>query len=130
VYLAHAGEGSVRDLSFRALDQAIACCGTTLEAARGSDVGWGMFSLEGRLDRVGIGHFWEQDSHKDAWKGRPELEANVWGRPTTMSARPIGDGFGSILPQGDQARLRRLPPRRSACFSGAYQERRRASLFR
>jgi DNA polymerase III subunit gamma/tau len=42
--LAQAGEGSVRD-SLSALDQAIACCGNTLEAAEVREL-LGMFSLE------------------------------------------------------------------------------------
>jgi DNA polymerase-3 subunit gamma/tau len=47
--LAQAGEGSVRD-SLSALDQAIACCGNTLEAAQVREL-LGMFSLEA-LDRA------------------------------------------------------------------------------
>jgi DNA polymerase-3 subunit gamma/tau len=42
--IAHAGEGSVRD-SLSALDQAIACCGTTLSAQGIRDL-LGLFSLE------------------------------------------------------------------------------------
>src|SRR5215470_16312073 len=42
--LAQAGEGSVRD-SLSALDQAIACCGTTLNAAEVRGL-LGMFSLD------------------------------------------------------------------------------------
>ena len=47
--LAQAGEGSVRD-SLSALDQAIACCGTTLEASEVRNL-LGMFSLDS-LGRV------------------------------------------------------------------------------
>src|SRR6202047_5644301 len=58
--LAQAGEGSVRD-SLSALDQAIACCGTKLDAAQVRTL-LGGFSLES-LYRLALGIL-DQDSHK------------------------------------------------------------------
>ena len=69
--LAQAGEGSVRD-SLSALDQAIACCGTKLEAAEVRTL-LGMFALES-LDQVALGIL-DQDSHK-MLEVVAELEAN------------------------------------------------------
>ena len=88
--LAQAGEGSVRD-SLSALDQAIACCGTRLEAAEVRTL-LGMFALES-LDRVALGIL-EQDSHK-MLEVVAELEAN--GRSLQHFARELARYFRNLL---------------------------------
>jgi DNA polymerase-3 subunit gamma/tau len=88
--LAQAGEGSVRD-SLSALDQAIACCGTKLEAAEVRTL-LGMFALES-LDRVALGIL-DQDSHK-MLEVVAELEAN--GRSLQHFARELARYFRNLL---------------------------------
>jgi DNA polymerase-3 subunit gamma/tau len=88
--LAQAGEGSVRD-SLSALDQAIACCGTKLEAAEVRTL-LGMFALES-LDQVALGIL-DQDSHK-MLQVVAELEAN--GRSLQHFARELARYFRNLL---------------------------------
>jgi DNA polymerase III subunit gamma/tau len=88
--LAQAGEGSVRD-SLSALDQAIACCGTKLEAAEVRTL-LGMFALES-LDRVALGIL-DQDSHK-MLEVVAELEAN--GRSLQHFSRELARYFRNLL---------------------------------
>jgi DNA polymerase-3 subunit gamma/tau len=88
--LAQAGEGSVRD-SLSALDQAIACCGTKLEADEVRTL-LGMFALES-LDQVALGIL-DQDSHK-MLEIVAELEAN--GRSLQHFARELARYFRNLL---------------------------------
>jgi DNA polymerase-3 subunit gamma/tau len=88
--LAQAGEGSVRD-SLSALDQAIACCGTKLEASEVRTL-LGMFALES-LDQVALGIL-DQDSHK-MLEVVAELEAN--GRSLQHFARELARYFRNLL---------------------------------
>ena len=88
--LAQAGEGSVRD-SLSALDQAIACCGTKLEAPEVRTL-LGMFALES-LDQVALGIL-DQDSHK-MLEVVAELEAN--GRSLQHFARELARYFRNLL---------------------------------
>ncbi len=88
--LAQAGEGSVRD-SLSALDQAIACCGTKLEAAEVRTL-LGMFALES-LDQVALGIL-DQDSHK-MLEVVAELEAN--GRSLQHFSRELARYFRNLL---------------------------------
>ena len=88
--LAQAGEGSVRD-SLSALDQAIACCGNTLEAKQVREL-LGMFSLES----LGIvaAALAEGDSKK-MLDVVAELEAN--GRSLQHFARELARYFRNLL---------------------------------
>ena len=88
--LAQAGEGSVRD-SLSALDQAIACCGTNLNAGEIRAL-LGMFSLES-LDRV-AGALAAADSRK-MLEVVAELEAN--GRSLQHFARELARYFRNLL---------------------------------
>lgn len=88
--LARAGEGSVRD-SLSALDQAIACCGSKLDAAEVRAL-LGMFSLEslGRVTTALAGG----DSQK-MFDVVAELEAN--GRSLQHFARELARHFRNLL---------------------------------
>ncbi|HSP68551.1 MAG TPA: DNA polymerase III subunit gamma/tau [Bryobacteraceae bacterium] len=88
--LAQAGEGSVRD-SLSALDQAIACCGTTLEATQVREL-LGMFSLES-LGLVAKA-LAERDS-KAMLDVVADLEAN--GRSLQHFARELARYFRNLL---------------------------------
>src|SRR5579885_3212345 len=88
--LAQAGEGSVRD-SLSALDQAIACCGTTLTASEVRTL-LGMFSLES-LDQVAKALI-SGDSQK-MLEVVAELEAN--GRSLQHFARELARYFRNLL---------------------------------
>ena len=88
--LAQAGEGSVRD-SLSALDQAIACCGTRLEAAEVRTL-LGMFSLES-LGQV-ANALLAGDSQK-MLEVVAELEAN--GRSLQHFARELARYFRNLL---------------------------------
>ena len=97
--LAQAGEGSVRD-SLSALDQAIACCGTTLSAAEVRSL-LGMFSL----DSLAHGHRRARDrrSARRMLDIVQELEAQR-SEPAALLPRT-----GALLPQsaGGEDRRRR-----------------------
>jgi DNA polymerase-3 subunit gamma/tau len=88
--LAQAGEGSVRD-SLSALDQAIACCGTKLEAKQVREL-LGMFSLEsmGVVTQALV----ESDARK-MLDVVAELEAN--GRSLQHFARELARYFRNLL---------------------------------
>jgi len=88
--LAQAGEGSVRD-SLSALDQAIACCGTKLEAAEVRTL-LGMFSLES-LDQVAKALV-ASDSQR-MLEVVAELESN--GRSLQHFARELARYFRNLL---------------------------------
>jgi len=88
--LAQAGEGSVRD-SLSALDQAIACCGTKLEAAEVRGL-LGMFSLES-LDQIAKALV-AADSQR-MLEVVAELEAN--GRSLQHFARELARYFRNLL---------------------------------
>ena len=88
--LAQAGEGSVRD-SLSALDQAIACCGTKLEAQEVRTL-LGMFSLES-LDQVAKALI-AGDSHR-MLEIVAELESN--GRSAQHFARELARYFRNLL---------------------------------
>jgi DNA polymerase-3 subunit gamma/tau len=88
--LAHAGEGSVRD-SLSALDQAIACCGTTLNADEVRTL-LGMFSLDA-LDQVGQA-LTAADSRR-MLEIVAELESN--GRSLQHFARELARYFRNLL---------------------------------
>jgi DNA polymerase-3 subunit gamma/tau len=88
--LAQAGEGSVRD-SLSALDQAIACCGTTLEAPQVRDL-LGMFSRES-LDRVS--HALVAADTRRMLDVVAELEAN--GRSLQHFSRELSRYFRNLL---------------------------------
>jgi DNA polymerase-3 subunit gamma/tau len=88
--LAQAGEGSVRD-SLSALDQAIACCGTTLHAAEVRGL-LGMFSLES-LDQIAKALV-SGESHK-MLEVVAELEAN--GRSLQHFSRELARYFRNLL---------------------------------
>ncbi|HLW77313.1 MAG TPA: hypothetical protein VKS01_10010, partial [Bryobacteraceae bacterium] len=88
--LAQAGEGSVRD-SLSALDQAIACCGTTLDAQQVREL-LGMFSVES-LDRVSKAL---ADSDSQAMlEIVADLESN--GRGLQQFARELARYFRNLL---------------------------------
>jgi DNA polymerase III subunit gamma/tau len=88
--LAQAGEGSVRD-SLSALDQAIACCGTTLESTEVRAL-LGMFSLDllGEVARA----LRESDSRR-MLEIVAELEAN--GRSVQHFCRELARFFRNLL---------------------------------
>ena len=88
--LAQAGEGSVRD-SLSALDQAIACCGNTLEATQVREL-LGMFSLES-LGTVAKA-LAERDT-KAMLDVVADLEAN--GRSLQHFARELARYFRNLL---------------------------------
>ncbi len=88
--LAQAGEGSVRD-SLSALDQAIACCGTTLHAAEVRGL-LGMFSLES-LDQVSKALVSGESQKMLEVVG--ELEAN--GRSLQHFSRELARYFRNLL---------------------------------
>ncbi len=88
--LAQAGEGSVRD-SLSALDQAIACCGTKLEATEVRTL-LGMFGLAS-LDQVAQAIL-DQDSTK-MLEVVAELEAN--GRSLQHFSRELSRYFRNLL---------------------------------
>ncbi len=88
--LAQAGEGSVRD-SLSALDQAIACCGTTLNSAELRSL-LGMFSLES-LDQVAAALV-ASDPRK-MLDIVSELESN--GRSLQHFARELARYFRNLL---------------------------------
>ena len=88
--LAQAGEGSVRD-SLSALDQAIACCGTTLNSAELRSL-LGMFSLES-LDQVAAALV-ASDARK-MLDIVSELESN--GRSLQHFARELARYFRNLL---------------------------------
>ncbi|MBZ5603030.1 MAG: DNA polymerase III subunit gamma/tau [Acidobacteriia bacterium] len=88
--LAQAGEGSVRD-SLSALDQAIACCGTNLEAAEIRTL-LGMFSLDS-LNEVAKALV-TGDSHR-MLEVVAELESN--GRSLQHFARELARYFRNLL---------------------------------
>jgi DNA polymerase III subunit gamma/tau len=88
--LAQSGEGSVRD-SLSALDQAIACCGSTLKAADLRAL-LGMFSLEA-LNEVSAA-LTASDSHK-MLDVVAELESN--GRSLQHFARELARYFRNLL---------------------------------
>ncbi len=105
--LAAAGEGSVRD-SLSALDQAIACCGTKLNAADVRAL-LGAFSLES-LEKVTAG--------AGGWRFAPHARSGgragaQWPQPAALQPRT-----GALFPQsagGAHLRARSrawLPPRR------------------
>ncbi|HEY1758415.1 MAG TPA: DNA polymerase III subunit gamma/tau [Bryobacteraceae bacterium] len=110
--LAQAGEGSVRD-SLSALDQAIACCGTKLQAAEVRAL-LGMFGVE-NLERVAQALI-DNDAHK-MLEVVAELEAN--GRSLQHFARELARYIRNLLvvkieagqtrlvgaSQGEQARM-------------------------
>src|ERR1700691_4674873 len=110
--LAQAGEGSVRD-SLSALDQAIACCGTKLEAAEVRAL-LGMFGVES-LERVAQALI-DSDAHK-MLEVVAELEAN--GHSLQHFARELARYIRNLLvvkieaghtrlvgaSQGEQARM-------------------------
>ena len=87
---AQAGEGSVRD-SLSALDQAIACCGTKLEAADVRGL-LGMFSLDS-LDQIAQALI-AADSRR-MLEVVAELEAN--GRSLQHFARELARYFRNLL---------------------------------
>jgi len=88
--LAQAGEGSVRD-SLSALDQAIACCGTKLEASEVRAL-LGMFGVES-LERVAQALI-EGDAHR-MLEVVAELEAN--GRSLQHFARELARYMRNLL---------------------------------
>ncbi|HUA84576.1 MAG TPA: DNA polymerase III subunit gamma/tau [Bryobacteraceae bacterium] len=88
--LARSGEGSVRD-SLSALDQAIACCGTKLEAAEIRAL-LGVFSMES-LEQV-TAALAGGDSHK-MMEIVAELESN--GRSLQHFARELARYFRNVL---------------------------------
>ena len=88
--LAQAGEGSVRD-SLSALDQAIACCGNTLDAGEVRTL-LGMFSLDS-LDRVATA-LGTVDS-RGMFEIVAELESN--GRSLQHFARELARYFRNLL---------------------------------
>src|SRR5207244_517940 len=103
--LAQAGEGSVRD-SLSALDQAIACCGTKLDASEVRGL-LGMFSLDS-LDQV-TKALAAGDSQR-MLEVVAELEAN--GRSLQHFARELARYFRNLLvvkiarpAQGETTRL-------------------------
>src|ERR1700691_1068972 len=118
--LAQAGEGSVRD-SLSALDQAIACCGTKLEASEVRAL-LGMFGVES-LERVAQALI-EGDAHK-MLEVVAELEAN--GRSLQHFARELARYVRNLLVVKIEARHTRL-----VGASQAEQERmlRTAASFR
>ncbi len=88
--LALAGEGSVRD-SLSALDQAIACCGTTLEASQVRTL-LGMFALES-LDQVA--QALTAGDVRKMFDIAAELESN--GRSLQHFARELARYFRNLL---------------------------------
>ncbi len=88
--LARAGEGSVRD-SLSAMDQAIACCGTTLDAGEIREL-LGVFSLES-LEQVATA-LAASDSRK-MMEIVAELEAN--GRGLQHFSRELARYFRNLL---------------------------------
>lgn len=88
--LAQAGEGSVRD-SLSALDQAIACCGTTLEASQVRTL-LGMFALES-LEQVA--RALSTGDARSMFDVAAELEAN--GRSLQHFARELARYFRNLL---------------------------------
>ena len=88
--LARAGEGSVRD-SLSALDQAIACCGATLDAAEVRGL-LGMFSIDS-LDRVA--QALAAGDSRGMLEIVAELEAN--GRSLQHFARELARYFRNLL---------------------------------
>jgi DNA polymerase III subunit gamma/tau len=99
--LAQAGEGSVRD-SLSALDQAIACCGTKLQASEVRAL-LGMFGVES-LERVAQALI-EGDAHK-MLEVVAELEAN--GRSLQHFARELARYVRNLLVVKIEARHTRL----------------------
>jgi DNA polymerase III subunit gamma/tau len=88
--LAQAGEGSVRD-SLSALDQAIACCGSKLDASQVREL-LGMFSLDS-LDQ--ITQALNQGDSKRMLEVVAELEAN--GRSLQHFARELARYFRNLM---------------------------------
>lgn len=88
--IAQAGEGSVRD-SLSALDQAIACCGTTLSAADVRHL-MGLFSLESLRE---IARALEASDPKRIFEVVSELERN--GRSLHHFCRELARYFRNLL---------------------------------
>src|SRR4029077_13063251 len=116
--LAQAGEGSVRD-SLSALDQAIACCGTTLEGKRVREL-LGMFSLES------LGQVTKALAEGDAKKMLDvvaDLEAN--GRSLQHFARELARYFRNLLVVRIEGKPTRLvaasPPEQEKMLEAAKQ---------
>jgi len=116
--LAQAGEGSVRD-SLSALDQAIACCGNTLEGKQVREL-LGMFSLEslGAVTKA----LAEGDSKK-MLDVVAELEAN--GRSLQHFARELARYFRNLLVVRIEGKPTRLvaasPPEQEKMLQAASQ---------
>jgi DNA polymerase-3 subunit gamma/tau len=116
--LAQAGEGSVRD-SLSALDQAIACCGTNLDAKQVREL-LGMFSLES------LGVVTEALAEGDAKKMLDvvaDLEAN--GRSLQHFARELARYFRNLLVVRIEGKATRLvaasPPEQERMLTAARQ---------
>jgi len=116
--LAQAGEGSVRD-SLSALDQAIACCGNTLEGKQVREL-LGMFSLES------LGVVAEALAAGDAKKMLDvvaDLEAN--GRSLQHFARELARYFRNLLVVRIEGKPTRLvaasPPEQEKMLQAAAQ---------
>jgi DNA polymerase-3 subunit gamma/tau len=116
--LAQAGEGSVRD-SLSALDQAIACCGTTLEARQVREL-LGMFSLES------LGEVTKALAEGDVKKMLDvvaDLEAN--GRSLQHFARELARYFRNLLVVRIEGKPTRLvaasPPEQERLIEAARQ---------
>ena len=116
--LAQAGEGSVRD-SLSALDQAIACCGNTLEGKQVREL-LGMFSLES------LGVVAEALAAGDAKKMLDvvaDLEAN--GRSLQHFARELARYFRNLLVVRIEGKPTRLvaasPPEQEKMLQAASQ---------
>ena len=116
--LAQAGEGSVRD-SLSALDQAIACCGNTLEAKQVREL-LGMFSLEslGAVTKA----LAERDT-KAMLDVVADLEAN--GRSLQHFARELARYFRNLLVVRIEGKPTRLvaasPPEQERMLAAARQ---------
>ncbi len=116
--LAQAGEGSVRD-SLSALDQAIACCGNTLEAKQVREL-LGMFSLEslGAVTKA----LAEGDT-KAMLDVVADLEAN--GRSLQHFARELARYFRNLLVVRIEGKPTRLvaasPPEQERMLAAARQ---------
>jgi DNA polymerase-3 subunit gamma/tau len=116
--LAQAGEGSVRD-SLSALDQAIACCGNTLEAKQVREL-LGMFSLEslGAVSKALV----EGDAKK-MLDVVADLEAN--GRSLQHFARELARYFRNLLVVRIEGKATRLvaasPPEQEKMLNAAAQ---------
>ena len=116
--LAQAGEGSVRD-SLSALDQAIACCGNTLEGKQVREL-LGMFSLES------LGQVTKALAEGDAKKMLDvvaDLEAN--GRSLQHFARELARYFRNLLVVRIEGKPTRLvaasPPEQERMLEAARQ---------